>query len=163
MTQLSLGFTWKALPKAADPERIAVGLERWREQAAKLDDAELAQFARALADDPRGGSLLEAIFANSPFLTRCVLMDMGFFAELLSDGPQAAVDRAIRGLAAETTGTTDRKRIMAGLRHARSQVALAVGLADITGLWTVAQVTEALSRFADAALSAPFRPRSAIC
>jgi glutamate-ammonia-ligase adenylyltransferase len=157
MTQLSLAFAWKTLPRAADPERIAVGLERWREQAARLDDAERASFAAALANDPRGGALLEAIFANSPFLTRCVLKDMGFFADLLSDGPEVAVDRVVQGLAAETIGSTDRKRIMAELRRARGRLALAVGLADITGLWTVAQVTGALSRFADAALSATLR------
>jgi glutamate-ammonia-ligase adenylyltransferase len=157
MTQRSLGFSWNVLPKVACQEPAAVGFERWREQAERLDDAELAGFARALADDAAGRSLLEAVFANSPFLTQCVLKDMGFFADLLSDGPEAAVDQTIDGLTADPAEVADRRRVMAELRTARNRVALAVGLADMAGLWTVAQVTEALSRFADAALSASVR------
>jgi glutamate-ammonia-ligase adenylyltransferase len=54
----------------------------------------------------------------------------------------------------ETAAEGNRARLMAALRIARRRVALTVGLADITASWPLDRLTEALTVFADAALSA---------
>ena len=85
------------LPKAADHERAALGLERWRETAARTDDEGLADFVNGLAENPAGRALLEAIFGNSPHLTHITLFNCNFFRHLLNVGP----DAAFAGLLAE--------------------------------------------------------------
>jgi glutamate-ammonia-ligase adenylyltransferase len=61
---------WKKLPQPADRDQAAAGLERWHEAIEQAGDPALSAFARDLAQDPAGPPLLDAIFGNSPFLTR---------------------------------------------------------------------------------------------
>ncbi len=139
-------------PTAGDPDRAADGLRRWLDQAERQDETELREAARAAAQDPGGRRILEALFGNSPFLTRCVLADMRFSLDLLQRGPDAVVSQVISGLKADMGG--DRARVMCDLRIARREMALSVALADIGGMWPLLKVTETLSGFAEAALSA---------
>jgi glutamate-ammonia-ligase adenylyltransferase len=145
------------LPKAADPASAAIGLEHWAERAAAAHAPRLAAEAAALAADPEARRLLEALFGNSPFLTQCVLVDIRFACALLKDGVEkcyAQVLEAIRRLDARD-GSTD--EVMAALRIAKRHAALTIAVADIAGLWTLEQVTEALSDFAAAALQVAVR------
>ncbi|MDH3792497.1 MAG: bifunctional [glutamine synthetase] adenylyltransferase/[glutamine synthetase]-adenylyl-L-tyrosine phosphorylase, partial [Rhodospirillales bacterium] len=142
------------LPKVNDPARAALGLQHWEERTARLDDSALAAFARELAEGPAGRRLLEALFANSPFLTHCVLTDIGFLARLLKQGPEAGLNEVLAGLKGEPGREPDKARLMTVLRVARRRVALTVALADITASWPLERITEALTAFADAALSA---------
>jgi glutamate-ammonia-ligase adenylyltransferase len=141
------------LPKPGDAARAARGLEDWAQKAARLDDPELAGFARALPEDSAGRRLLEAIFANSPFLSHCIFSDIAFFVGILTRGPEAVLREVLRRLKDELAHEEDRRLLMAELRRVRRGTALLVGLADITGHWTVGQVIAALSDFADAAVS----------
>ena len=79
MTDLFFRDSLHNLPKPGDADRAKRGLAGWAGAVAKLDDPELARFARALPDDPAGHALLEAIFANSPFLSHCIFSDLAFF------------------------------------------------------------------------------------
>jgi glutamate-ammonia-ligase adenylyltransferase len=146
-----------SLPKAADGERAALGVERWREAAASADEPGLTEFAQGLSDDAGGRALLEAVFGNSPYLTQAILLNPGFFRRLLGDGPDATFRTLRQELADETSpagqGDGETARIMAALRTAKSRTALLIALADITGAWSLEQVTEALSAFAGEALS----------
>ncbi|MGH6913918.1 MAG: hypothetical protein ACREH3_09455, partial [Geminicoccales bacterium] len=66
------------LPRPASPGAARLGLERWREAAASLEDESVGRFARKFASDPAGQRLLEAVFGNSPFLGRCLLAELPF-------------------------------------------------------------------------------------
>ena len=143
-----------ALPRPGDPDRAASGLDLWDEAAARASPPELAQRARDLAADPSGRRLLQAIFGNSPFLGRALVADVGFVLELLTDGPDLVLNQVFGGLKEELAATQDRKAAMRCLRVARRRLALLVAIADITGHWSLEQVTKALSDFADTALSA---------
>ncbi len=142
-------------PAAGDPDRAADGLRRWQDVAERQDQLELREAARAAAQDPGGRRILEALFGNSPFLTRCIFADVSFFLGLLQLGPDAVVSQVISGLKADMG--RDRARVMRDLRVARRELALTVAVADIGGLWPLFKVTESLSRFAEAALSAALR------
>ncbi|MCZ6605804.1 MAG: glutamine-synthetase adenylyltransferase, partial [Alphaproteobacteria bacterium] len=142
------------LPVVTDPERAALAIAELDQRCGKLDDPELGRWARDLADDPVRRRLLESIFANSPFLTRCALGDVRFLRQVLQDGPDTAFAHVSGHLKDELTREMDRDRLMRELRLARRRVALLVALADITGHWPLERVTQALSDFADAALSA---------
>ncbi len=71
--------------------------------------------------------------------------------EALAAGPDAACDLAL-GLLANVSPTLARAQTASLLRTAKRRVALAAATADIEGLWTLGQVTGALSDLAEGAL-----------
>ncbi len=154
MTQLFFCNSLDNLPKVDDAARAARGLAAWAERAAKIEDPELAGLARRLGEDPSSRRLLESIFANSPFLTHCALSSIGFLARLLTREPDAVLGELLGRLKDELAAEAQRDRLMSGLRRARREVALLAGVADVTDHWSAERVSEALSDFADAALSA---------
>ena len=129
---------------------MALGLERWTEAAAALE-SETGERARRLAFDPDAKPLIEAVFGNSPFLAQAAAADPGVFCDILeqgSDGPAARALDQIRQVPDQEPA------VMRALRIAKRRVALATALADISGSWSLARVTETLSDLADAALGA---------
>ena len=142
-----------ALPRPADAERAKAGLDEWQAAAVAAGDAALARCAEDWAADPARGALLEAVFGNSPFLSTCLVRDVGFACALLRDGPGAAYDATLAEVEA-IDNTAGLGPLKAGLRQAKRRVALTVALADITGAWPLEAVTRRLSRFTDAALRA---------
>jgi len=141
-------------PRVADPARARLGIARWREVSAQLDDPDVAQFARALADQPNGRALLDPLFANSPFLGDCLLSDAAFLRTILDRGPNQILTTILAGLRQELLSEVDRAQLGRELRKAKRRAALAIGLADIFATWNLEQVTNALTDFAEVALSA---------
>ena len=74
-----------ALPRPFDGARARVARERWL--AAAGDD----QAAHALADDPAGSALLDAVFGNSPFLSHCLVRSPQRAVLWATGGPEAAI------------------------------------------------------------------------
>lgn len=131
-----------AWPQAADPAAAARLIERFA--AAGRDEA-------AFAATSAGGALLGAIGGASPYLSDLAVREAPVVLRVASEGAAPAVAAALATLDA-LPPTIERGRLMAALRTAKRQVALAVALADIGGQWDLAQVTAALSGLAEAAL-----------
>jgi glutamate-ammonia-ligase adenylyltransferase len=124
-------------------------------RAARTLDDLAAKQARFL-DDPAFKALIESAAGNSPYLARLMLRDPATLARLHTHGPDALIasaHNAARGLAAGS----DIAGAMRVLRESKRRVALAVALADIGGLYSLEQVTVALSNFADAAVQGSVR------
>ncbi|MDF3074015.1 MAG: bifunctional glutamine synthetase adenylyltransferase/deadenyltransferase, partial [Alphaproteobacteria bacterium] len=137
------------LPPAADSHQARIGLEHWAERFAR---AGLSPQSDPAASES-GRSVLQSLFGNSSFLGQIALADPQSFCRLVETGPEESLRQAL----AETKAAAqseDEATIMARLRRLRQRVALLVALADIAELWTVEQVTQALSDFAEAALEA---------
>ena len=107
----------------------------------------------ALSADAR--AVLEAAFGNSPFLCRLALRERAMLPQLLAN-PQDAV-HAVGERALAAADAPDQNAALSELRGAKRQAALAIALADIAGLWTVDEVTRALSEFADACVKGALR------
>jgi len=142
------------LPRVTHEDRVVHGLEDLRRRAAEGDDPNLLGWVGDVVEDPVGRELLGSVISNSPFLTTCMLGDLGFLRELLTRGPGTCFDRVIGHLKDDLSRTTEQDHLKRELRRARRQVALLVALADVTGLWPLERITQALSDFADVALSA---------
>ncbi len=117
----------------------------------------MAESARAeklgeLSKDPNVKRLMGAVFAYSPFLSRCLLHDIELFEAVLRHGPKKPYEETLGRLPATLRDQTERSAVEAELRLVRQKVALIVALADLAGAWSLDQVTEALSRFADLAI-----------
>ncbi|KZD02671.1 bifunctional [glutamine synthetase] adenylyltransferase/[glutamine synthetase]-adenylyl-L-tyrosine phosphorylase [Oceanibaculum pacificum] len=145
------------MPKPANRQAATIGHERWLEQAESAaernGDQTLLAFARDISADPAARALLDALFGNSPFLTECIIKDIGFARLLFQHGVEQGFATALAGSDA-AEGTPDMKGLMRGLRIAKRQAALSIALADITGQWTLAQVTAALTELAERSLEA---------
>ena len=131
--------------------------------ASVLDDlrqtADNGEALAALLNDHSAVDLLSAIFGNSPFLGRLALSDAGYLPQYFAATPEDNLEQLLVALAQglnDANGANDpgdMDAAMAHLRLSRRRVALLVALADVGGVWDLAQVTNALSRFADAAIS----------
>ena len=144
-------FATDRLPPPADPGRAARGLETWREAAAAAEP-ELSAFALALAGCPDGRRLIDSVTGNSPYLGLSLTRDLAFARALWEDGFDAGFSQLLADLKAEYGEETDIARLMAGLRLAKRRAALLIGVADMTGAWSLERVTGALSAFAEATL-----------
>ncbi len=144
------------LPKPAEPERAATGLQRWAERAA-AKGGDLAATAARIAAEPASRRLLECLFGNSPFLTECALAEIEYGCALFTGGIEQCHETVMADLAALDARSAATEAVMAALRIAKRRIALAVGVADITGRWRLEQVTGALSDFAAAALGIALR------
>ncbi len=137
-------------PPAADSGAAARFLEDlttcWEEH--ELDPATLAV--------PGVSALLACIGGNSPYLSDLVLRNPANFACLLSDGPDVFVSTTlseIDGLPADIARDT----LAEAMRRAKNRIALACGLADVGGVWSLETVTQSLSRLAESTLDAAVR------
>jgi glutamate-ammonia-ligase adenylyltransferase len=144
------GAAW---PRLADAARARLGVARWREATAHEGDPGAALSAHRLADQPLGRAVLERVFANSPFLGDCLLTEAAFFQTVLLHGPNQSLSTVLADFRQELSAEDDRARLMRGLRIGKRRAALLIGLADIFATWPLEQVTNALSAFAEAALS----------
>ncbi|MGQ0486015.1 MAG: bifunctional [glutamine synthetase] adenylyltransferase/[glutamine synthetase]-adenylyl-L-tyrosine phosphorylase [Hyphomicrobiales bacterium] len=125
------------MPAPADTAAVAVFWEK-----TSLIPADAAQRA-----------LVEAMAGGSPFLRHLMLVDADFAQRVTAEAPGRLLDELVAVLAdaSRFEGQADLRRL---LRQTRARAALAIAAADLAGLWTIDEVTAALTRFADAALNA---------
>lgn len=135
-----------APPRAADAAAAERGRLRWEAQCRQEAGAHAAAGAAADRVDALRG-VLDGIFAGSPFLTEALLTEPDVLRLLAEHG----ADRTAEALAGEVEAvdSKERGRLMTGLRRVRRRTALLVGLADLSSLWPLERVTEALTRLAD--------------
>ncbi|HWD50641.1 MAG TPA: bifunctional [glutamine synthetase] adenylyltransferase/[glutamine synthetase]-adenylyl-L-tyrosine phosphorylase [Rhizomicrobium sp.] len=128
-----------------------------------FDSGRAARTLEALAEGTPGfvlpertGAIFRALFGNSPYLARLAARERLFARRLADEGPKDLLQeieqscRAIESL-------DDHAAAMTALRRAKRQAALAIAYADVGGAWALADVTRALSEFADVCVSASLR------
>ncbi|MGO9422485.1 bifunctional [glutamine synthetase] adenylyltransferase/[glutamine synthetase]-adenylyl-L-tyrosine phosphorylase [Roseiarcus sp.] len=96
--------------------------------------------------------LLLGLADHSPYLWTLATEEPARVARLLARPPKSSLDALIAALAARRDD--DEAALMRALRLAKRESALLIALADIGGVWDVVEATEALTRFADAAVGA---------
>ncbi len=153
---------------AGGPE-INPDLPLWRRLRAAplLDDARRAESRLAdflampgcaelqdLAQEPGVRKLLLALGCHSPFLWRLATANALRLKRCLETAPDACLASSLAALAESTSEGATEAGVMRALRLAKQETALLVALADLGGVFDVVAATEALSRAADAFISA---------
>ncbi|MBP2300192.1 bifunctional [glutamine synthetase] adenylyltransferase/[glutamine synthetase]-adenylyl-L-tyrosine phosphorylase [Azospirillum picis] len=136
------------LPKPFDSAQAALGMERWRQQAA-MAEPETRAWAEGFAGSADGRALIEAVCGNSPYLSHTLTRELSFVAGVMREGFDAAFAALIASLRADHGEERSMDRLMAGLRVAKRRAALLIALADIAGAWPLDRVTGALSDMAE--------------
>jgi len=100
--------------------------------------------------------LLEAAFGNSPFLSRLALRESEFLRRMLERSTRDVLNVVLTDVRRAAFASSVAEA-MSSLRKAKRQAALTIALADISGEFAVADVTGALSDFADACVQSALR------
>jgi len=136
----------RAIPRL-ETEAARFGFERL---LANCTEAERPLIAALLADGCLG-PFLAGVFGVSPYLGDLMTRNPGRLIRVLDADPADTIDDLIAGLG---RAARDEATLLPALRLAKQTAALTIGLADLAKAWETMQVTEALTRFADAALAA---------
>ncbi|MGI3898952.1 MAG: bifunctional [glutamine synthetase] adenylyltransferase/[glutamine synthetase]-adenylyl-L-tyrosine phosphorylase [Janthinobacterium lividum] len=142
----SLAESLTTAPRPADPDLAARRLRDW--QAGVPADHAL----RALLALPGVHALLLGIADHSPYLWRLATVDPDRLAALLSRPAWLSFDEALDAMTAGCAGVLRAEDTMVPLRRGKMTVALLLGLADLAGAWTLDEVMEAMTVFADRAV-----------
>ncbi len=111
----------------------------------------------ALLADGRARPLLTGIFGNSPFLTRTIMKEAIWLPELFNGDLTLILDDILTALDEQAIGEAPHEQLMQVLRQAKRRTALLIALADVSDIWTDHHITEAITRFADMAVSTTIR------
>jgi len=141
----------KVIIDPADAERAQKGLDRVLEKDAAGDGA----LAALLAEHPKARDLLFGVFGSSPYLTDLAARDPTRLATALRRDPAQRVEQLIE--ATRALETDDEAALMRELRLIKQEAALVIAIADLSKVWETLKATEALTRIADATLSAAIR------
>src|SRR3954471_10708591 len=140
-------------PEPADAHLLALGFAAWDAALAAASDGN-ADRARLWSIDPAGRRLLAAVFGNSPFLARVAAEEWAFLIRLVEAGPDTLFDKLRAATTRPGDGGENTAELMHRLRIAKRRVALLAGVAELAGWWSLERQMEALSAFADAAITA---------
>ncbi|MBI1172814.1 glutamine-synthetase adenylyltransferase [bacterium] len=113
-----------------------------------FDSAVAAETSEALAGlDPALRALCAASASCAPYLRDLIRQEGTWLRTALLQAPEAALTEVIEGLDALAPD-----RLGSALRQAKRRAALLTALADLGGVWSLAEVTGALTRLADRAV-----------
>src|SRR3984957_12242515 len=133
-----------------DAPRLSAPAEA-RRRLAELVDTASAEVKPELERD-RTRDVLLGLADHSPYLWTLVQEDTARLVRLLKHPPGESLDALVQTLVSRRD--ENEADLMPALRRAKREAALLVALADIGGAWDVVATTEALTRFADAAVRA---------
>src|SRR4029077_5867030 len=134
-----------------DAPRLSAPAGASRRLAAFLRTSSSVELAREL-ERGRTRDVLLGIADHSPYLWTLVQEDPARLVRLLGRPPGESLDALAQTLVSRRN--EHEADLMPALRRAKREAALLAALADIGGVWDVVAITEALTRFADAAVRA---------
>ena len=134
-----------------DAPKLSAPAEARRRLAAFLKTSSSAALPLEL-ERGRTRDVLLGIADHSPYLWTLVQEDPARLVRLLKRPPADSLDALVQKLLSRRD--EHEADLMPALRRAKREAALLVALADIGDAWDVVATTEALTRFADAAVRA---------
>src|SRR5437868_6434143 len=144
-----------ALAHRFDPRLVAAPPAVRKTRIAELESA--ARSAGITALEPllaqkEVGAFIASVMEYAPFLRSLILDEPQRLADVLATDPTERL-ATITAEAGDAWRERSEAELMSRLRGARQEVALLVALADLGGVFDLREVTQALSAFADAAVS----------
>jgi glutamate-ammonia-ligase adenylyltransferase len=143
-----IGQLGGALPEPSAPAtaRLAASLPGFKPKSVGNEIKALMRRHPAL------GQILGGIAEAAPYLWDQIEADPGGFVRLLNSDPDRALLALLAEMQSEGAAAPSQTDLMRVLRNCKAKAALLIALADLGGVWTVAEVTAALTRVADTAL-----------
>ncbi len=143
----SLAMALSTAPRPTDPDLAAARVRDW------LSGLSAGHSLHDLLAMSGMTALLLGVADHSPYLWRLATADPDRLAALLSRPAWLSLDEALDIMTAECAVAASAEATMVPLRRGKAAVALLLGLADLGGAWTLDEVMEAMTRFADRAVA----------
>ena len=137
-----------------DPLRRELA-ERALSQALEKDMAAGGALAALFAARPKARNLVSGVFGSSPYLADLGARDPIRLARILASAPAERIAQLIE--ATREFSCDDEAELMRRLRLVKQEAALTIALSDLSKVWDTLTATAALTRVADATLSAAIR------
>jgi glutamate-ammonia-ligase adenylyltransferase len=149
----SLGSRFVRAPKPSNLKVARTRLAALTDKTAS--DEAFVELHRLIETSAPVKDLLLGIAGQSPYLWRLAVQNPKRLSEILLDDPETRLNALIENcLQAPYQCVGDEAALMRALRLDKQEAALLIALADLGGVWSVEEVTPALSRLADVALQA---------
>ena len=145
----------RSAPFVHDPEMAERNLRDLRAKSAHF--AAGAAINALLDERSPALDLITGIFGTSPYLSQSILFDPGELLTVLGAEPAVYLQLSAATLDIDIAASRRHDEAMKALRQAKRRLALVTALADLGGVWDIAEVTAALSDGADRLLSAAIR------
>ncbi|MES0868871.1 bifunctional [glutamine synthetase] adenylyltransferase/[glutamine synthetase]-adenylyl-L-tyrosine phosphorylase [Pseudovibrio sp. SCP19] len=140
-------------PICADDD---LGNRHLKDLIEKLERKDLiSEFEQLCQGTPHLRSFIKGFMVNAPFLRETMLRDVQRFLRILNTPPEETIAILLQDCL--NARPESEAELMQSLRLAKQELALTVALADIAGAWPLENVTGALTKFADASLTACLR------
>ena len=135
----------------------AAGDARLADLLADASELPCAERLAALAALPAVRALLRGVLGCSAYLSGLIRRDPARLVRILDRAPSVDFPDCQRALEASLAAALGQADAMRALRVFKAELALAIALCDLGGVWSVAEVTHALSTAADAATAGAVR------
>lgn len=139
-------------PMAYDHDRVANAFSDL--SARQKDNGADGGLLDTLEGNTKAKALLTGVFGNSPYLTRLTQRFPDFANQALTQEPDTVFDQILQEVAQGADTWDSQADIMQNLRQLKAKGALLIALADVADVWSVDQVTKAVTLLADACLTA---------
>ena len=146
---MGLAARIRAAPRLSDAKAARAHLD----ELLKSDKKAGSHLREVLPEKSKVRALLEGVADGSPFLWEIAKSDAAALALLLAASPETSLVRIIDAAGKAVRIAKKDDAVMRALRKMRREAALLVALCDIGGVWSVAEVTHALTRVADTAIT----------
>jgi glutamate-ammonia-ligase adenylyltransferase len=137
-------------PAAQHKAAVERGFSALSAKIKSIEDTNLLTQIQAIQSHPQGKALLGYLFGHSPFLTRLAIQQLDFLAKLCVNGVDLSFQEIEKSL--ELSDSESPAHLMKRLRLAKSRASLLIAIADLTGVWTLEKVTQAMSETAELAV-----------
>lgn len=136
-------------PTSFAPEEAQQRVADW---LVDLPEEDAGAWRTLIGGHPRAGAILHGVAEFSPYLFDLIRLDPARGLRVFTCQPEDHVAALIAQARQEAAATADEAVIMQILRRLKAEAALLIALCDIGGVWTVRQVTGALTDVAVASV-----------
>ena len=145
--------TIQPLPPPRDSALVQRMMDDMRARANEPDGKGAGALMEYLDAEPPSCQLIEAVFAASPYLRGLIERDPEFALKCLQDPVEDVFAHLLDNTRSAAAAAETEAHLMTELRRAKAKSAIIIALADLSGQWPLDKTTDALTQFADAALS----------
>jgi glutamate-ammonia-ligase adenylyltransferase len=144
-----------AAPQLFSPPEARARVSDWLSGIARTHAGKALK--RLLAAHTAVNAVIEGLAEGSPYLWGLAAAHPARLLALLDAVPERHLEALLARTAEGVDMTHDEDKAMSLLRRMKAEAALLIALADIGGVWSLVQITQALTKLADTAVGAAVR------